>query len=155
MFKAEQVYVPAPVAKPAAARGNQELKESEKPTSRAPVSPVKPEAHDADAVIEVLTGSMKGMRVPVDSGETITLGKSASVCQLVFDSSYGLVSRKHCSVTFDGKNKVFYVTDMSTNGTYRSGNIRLEKNKKTIITSGSLLNLSNSQCIVRLVVQKK
>lgn len=155
VFKAEQVYVPAPVAKPAAARGNQELKESEKPTSRAPVSPVKPEAHDADAVIEVLTGSMKGMRVPVDSGETITLGKSASVCQLVFDSSYGLVSRKHCSVTFDGKNKVFYVTDMSTNGTYRSGNIRLEKNKKTIITSGSLLNLSNSQCIVRLVVQKK
>ena len=132
VFKAEQVYVPAPVAKPAAARGNQELKESEKPTSRAPVSPVKPEAHDADAVIEVLTGSMKGMRVPVDSGETITLGKS-----------------------FDGKNKVFYVTDMSTNGTYRSGNIRLEKNKKTIITSGSLLNLSNSQCIVRLVVQKK
>lgn len=113
-------------------------------------TPLKPE--NADAYIEILTGNLKASRIPLRDGETVTLGKNADICSLAFDDSYRNVSRKHCDVVYSRKNNVFYVTDYSKNGTYRSGNIRLEKNKKTCITGGTLLTLGNNNCIVRLKI---
>ena len=121
---------------------------AEKPANQFAQSDIE----NADAAIEVLSGSMKGMRVPINDGETIVLGKSAQSCQLVFDNSYESVSRVHCIVSFDRARRAFRVTDMSTNGTYQSGHIRLVKNQKTTITSGTLLSLCDDKCIVRLVI---
>ena len=120
-----------------------------KPLKRVP----QKEIDNADAVIEVLTGNMKGARVPINCGETIVLGNSAQCCQLVFDKSYESVSRVHCIVSMDRAGRMFFVTDLSTNGTYMSGRVRLTKNKKSVITGGTLLSLCNDKCIVRLVIQ--
>lgn len=47
------------------------------------------EAEKSDATIEILTGSMAVMKIPLSDGEILTLGKNHTVCQVVFRENQG------------------------------------------------------------------
>lgn len=52
-------------------------------------------------IISVVSGSLKGMKIPIKNGETIFLGKDPKFSNLVFGNDYVNVSRVHCSITYD------------------------------------------------------
>lgn len=125
-------------------------------------------AEKSDATIEILTGSMVGMKIPLSDGEILTLGKNPSVCQVVFTPDYTGVSRLHCTVSFSRVHKMrsfmgnknqkfdiisnkFFVTDCSSNGTYLSSKRRLEKGKRTPVNSGEIIYLCDEKCAIRLL----
>ncbi|MGN0449508.1 MAG: S8 family serine peptidase [Ruminococcus sp.] len=109
------------------------------------------EAEKSDAAIEILTGSMAGMKIPLSDGEILTLGKNPSVCQVVFTSDYTGVSRLHCTVSYSSSSKKFFVTDCSSNGTYFVSKRRLEKGKRTPVNSGEIIYLCDEKCTIRLL----
>lgn len=109
------------------------------------------EAEKSDATIEILTGSMAGMKIPLSDGEILTLGKNPTVCQVVFTSDYTGVSRMHCTVSYSSSSKKFFVTDSSSNGTYLASKRRLAKGKRTSIISGEMIYLCDERCTIRLL----
>lgn len=109
------------------------------------------EKQKPDAIIEILTGSMAKMKIPVFDGEIITLGKNPAVCQVVFTSDYTGVSRLHCTVSFSRNSQKFFVTDSSSNGTYLVTKRRLEKGKRTSINSGEIIYLCDEKCTIHLL----
>lgn len=109
------------------------------------------EAEKSDATIEILTGSMAGMKIPLSDGEILTLGKNPTVCQVVFTSDYTGVSRMHCTVSYSSSSKKFFVTDSSSNGTYLASKRRLAKGKRTSINSGEMIYLCDEKCTIRLL----
>lgn len=109
------------------------------------------EAEKSEAAIEILTGSMAGMKIPLSDGEILTLGKNPSVCQVVFTSDYTGVSRLHCTVSYSSSSKKFFVTDCSSNGTYLASKRRLEKGKRTPVNSGEIIYLCDEKCTIRLL----
>lgn len=122
-------------------------------------SPVIPEENNeselkSDATIEILSGSMKGAKVPIMNGEMLALGKNPALCQIVFDAEYSMVSRMHCTVTFDKNLNKFFVTDNSSNGTYFESGRKLEKGKRTPITNDTILYLCDENCAIRLILNK-
>ncbi len=104
-----------------------------------------------DATLEILSGSMEGMKIPVISGEILALGKNPSLCQVVFTPDYSRVSRLHCTIMFDKNIEKFFVTDSSSNGTYFAKNRKLEKGKRTAVQNGTILYLSDENCSIRLL----
>ncbi|MGN1201885.1 MAG: VWA domain-containing protein, partial [Eubacterium sp.] len=105
----------------------------------------------SDATLEILSGSMEEMKIPVVSGEILALGKNPSLCQVVFTPDYAKVSRLHCTIMFDKNIGKFFVTDSSSNGTYFATNRKLEKGKRTAVQSGTILYLSDDNCAIRLI----
>lgn len=105
-------------------------------------------------IISVLSGSMKDIKIPIKSGETILLGKDPQFSNLVFGDDYVNVSRMHCSITYNSDINAFYVVDSSTNGTYLSSS-RLDKYVRTLVPPHSELCLANQNCKISLTSQEK
>lgn len=103
-----------------------------------------------DGEISITSGSMNGFTVPIKDGETLYLGKDATVSNIVFTKDYPNVSRMHCSVTFDAKTNKYYVIDSSSNGTYLANRQRLIKGKRTPVGKNTVLLLANDECTVWL-----
>ncbi len=99
--------------------------------------------------IEILNGTMKGFAVPMEDKDLYYLGKDSKYSNIVFSADYKNVSRMHCSVEYDAQNRVYYLTDLSSNGTYIS-NRRLDKGKRTRVGAGVVVSLANSQCQIAL-----
>ncbi len=95
---------------------------------------------DCGALIGV-KGDLIGKYVRFQAGETMTLGKDASRCNVVFSDSR--VSRVHCEVTYDGNRKRYVVTDQSSNGIMTDSNEKLEKGKPTEILPGTHLMIGS------------
>ena len=96
----------------------------------------------------ILTGSMTGHTVMIHDGETISIGKDPNYANLLLTSDYTNVSRNHCAISYD-ENK-YYVTDCSSNGTFYKNGSRLIKNVRTPVKIGTILNLANENCRIKL-----
>ena len=78
--------------------------------------------------------------------EPFLLGKDSSTANGVI-IGHNAVSRKHCSITFDGKS--YYVEDTeSKNGTFVNGKL-IEKNHRVELRRGMTLRLADIEFIVR------
>jgi hypothetical protein len=120
------------------------------PEAETPVVAEAP-ARDANTgSITILTGSMEGTSIPIQDGEMVTLGKDKKLARLAFSGDYNHVSRVHCTVTFSARHRKYYVTDCSSNGTYRENRARLEKGKRTAVEPNSVILLADERCSVRL-----
>lgn len=78
------------------------------------------------------------------------IGRSNKSCQFVVDNEY--ISKIHCYLRVD-KDK-FYLTDVSSNGTFFENGTRLEKNKAYGITPGTKFYLSTRNYMVIFNVEK-
>lgn len=100
--------------------------------------------------IQVITGSMEGRQFELEDGKTYTIGKDASLANILFDASYNMVSRVHCTVTYNAKFDKYFVIDCSSNGTYFENGTRLAKNARTPVTRGTILKLADDMCKILL-----
>lgn len=92
-----------------------------------------------------LKGMYAGAKIPLNSGEYITMGRAATN-HLVFDGQNN-VSRNHCKIKWNAERKIFQFYDYSTNGTFANGskdclpqNLKMEMPPGTIIALGDDTN---------------
>ncbi len=98
-------------------------------------------------ILKGLAGTYEGASIPLNAGESLTLGRDIQHCNLVLEGSD--ISRIHCTVSLDSKGQYYYVTDHSKNGSWLNGNVRLVKEAAFRCKPGSELSLGNgSNCFL-------
>lgn len=98
----------------------------------------------------ILTGNMQGYQFELQEGKTYTIGKDSNLANILFDASYNMVSRVHCTITYNAKFDKYFVIDSSLNGTYYENGTRLAKNTRTPISRGTVLKLADDMCKILL-----
>lgn len=110
------------------------------------MTPVKePKAISADGVIVGVTGKYINAKFEMKDGAELVFGRDPQEVNIVFDQTASDVSRKHCSVRFDGKAQQYVVTDFSTTGTFLESGVRLEKFQPKTIAKGTVIYLGASR----------
>lgn len=100
--------------------------------------------------ISVLTGAMAGMNFKIADGQTVTVGKDEQLAHVVLDNTYHMVSRVHCTISYNAKFNKYFVIDCSTNGTYFENGQRLAPNTRTPVAKGTILKLADA-CKIKLI----
>ena len=88
-------------------------------------------------VIVGIAGSYRDARFDLVDGAELIFGRSPQEANIVFDQLATDVSRKHCSVRFDGRANQYVVTDYSSNGTYLEHGQPKQLSRGTVIYIGS------------------
>lgn len=86
-------------------------------------------------------GTYAGGEFSIRPGETFTLGRDESRCNLVFQDE--AISRIHCTIRLDQNGEYYHVTDHSRNGTKLNGSVRLNREEERICYPGTALSLGN------------
>lgn len=86
-------------------------------------------------------GAMQGAEFPMNDGEVVTLGRDSAVCNIILPDMD--ISRRHCTVQFNGRDNCYYVTDYSSLGVRLNGTMPLEKNAAVSCPRGSKIVLGN------------
>lgn len=76
--------------------------------------------------------------------ETIALGRDASICNLVFPENAKGISRKHCTITYDGS-RITVRDEDSTYGTFLGNGRKLHAGKTVPLTPGQRFYLANEE----------
>lgn len=105
------------------------------------------------AFVTMLSGSRTGIKQVVPSRKEITIGRQEGECQLVVSGDTN-VSRVHCKVGFDEYKQVFYLMDLSSNGTYLANGIRLVRNKYYSLKPGGKFYLSSPRNLLKVDIDK-
>lgn len=105
----------------------------------------EPKALSADGVVAGLTGKYAGANFEMKDGTELVFGRDPNEANIIFDQTATDVSRKHCSVRFDGKAQQYVVTDFSSTGTFLESGIRLEKFQPKTIAKGTVIYLGASR----------
>ncbi len=80
----------------------------------------------------------------------MAIGRSSERCNIVLDEPN--VSRVHCTVQYDDKTNVFYLIDLSSNGTFADSG-RLEQNKAYSLNPNENFYILNHQITMRVGVE--
>lgn len=91
-----------------------------------------------------LEGEYAGSTIPIDE-YGITLGRDATVSQLIFYTNNEQISRKHCHVYLDYTKNQFVLIDYSSNGTYLSTGQRLIQNQPYYLNNGDVFYFNNNR----------
>lgn len=103
---------------------------------------------DKGAYLLVLSGEKEGKRIPVLIGQELLIGREREKCQLVFEKE-SRVSRRHCAVSYDAKKNVFFILDLSTNGTYLvKGRFKLPHNQYYQILPGERFYIGSPDNVI-------
>ena len=120
------------------------ISEPSKPVSpiSEPLKPVppKPKAHPE---MECLAGEFQGMSIPITADEQILIGRDPAVANIILKNPH--ISRKHCYVRYFEQGRVFYVTDLSSYGTFLANGQRLEKGKSMELKPGAVICLGDKE----------
>ncbi len=92
-----------------------------------------------------VVGAYKDASFELADGAELIFGRLAQECNIVFDQLATDVSRKHCTVRFDGRTNQYVVTDNSSTGTYLESGMRLEKGQPKQIARGTVIYLGSSR----------
>lgn len=116
--------------------------------SRASRPEVVEKLREKNGSLVCLAGEYAGTVIPLGRSEELTIGRDGAFCNIVLSGEK--ISRKHCAVRFDSDKLAYVVTDLSSNGTYIKGGMRLIKNQPTPVACGSTLVLGNEDNLFRL-----
>lgn len=79
------------------------------------------------------------------------IGRSLEHCNIVINSIN--VSRVHCTIRYDEKERCFYLKDLSTNGTYLGNGKRIEKNELPKLQPGDAFYLLSKEYLLLVGVE--
>lgn len=96
-------------------------------------------------VIVGVAGAYRDATFDLVDGAELVFGRSPQDANIVFDQLATDVSRKHCSVRFDGRSNQYVVTDYSSNGTYLENGTRLENGQPKQLSRGTVIYLGSSR----------
>lgn len=100
-----------------------------------------------DGTITGVSGSYTGAVIPVKSGDTIVIGRDPASCSIVLKDE--MASRKHCTISFNGENGMYAVTDYSVNGVFKDGS-RLPEKTAVPMSAGSEIRIGKDGDVFRL-----
>lgn len=95
-----------------------------------------------------LGGMYQGAELPIEIGETLTIGRDAEKSNLVIQERE--ISRAHCAVSFDPIRQCYTVTDYSTNGVYLKDGSQIAQGQPVYLYSGDTIRLGNTVHVFRL-----
>lgn len=108
-----------------------------------------PAPRPSEGSITGIKGTCAGYRFDLTAGEEIVIGKDAKLSQIVIETAYKEISRKHVGVCYNMEYDQYLVTDYSTNGTWADGS-RMAPGQGTYMRHGTELALANRKNIFRL-----
>ena len=85
--------------------------------------------------IIVTKDGVRGGKWAIPYNAEIRIGRKAGANHIVIPDE--MISREHCVVRYDQKNGVFFLRDVSTNGTFSERGERYEKGKDAVLVPGS------------------
>lgn len=103
----------------------------------------KEQAYERHGMICCLTGTNKGWELKINNGEILVIGKDPKYADIIIDSSYKYISRRHCSVEYVAAMDMYRVTDLSTNGTFLISGDRLPKEFAALLPRKTIIYLRN------------
>jgi len=98
-----------------------------------------------NGVIVGKTGMYRNAVFKIKSGEELIIGRDAALSHIIVDTGAEKVSRKHCSIVYDGHLGQYIVTDYSSNGTYTEDGVRLPNKVMYSLPRGTTIYLGNRQ----------
>lgn len=101
-----------------------------------------------DGTITGVSGSYAGAVIPVKSGDSIVIGRDPASCGIVIKDEKA--SRKHCTISFNGENGMYSVTDTSSNGVFSKDGGRLPANTAVPMSAGSEIRIGKDGDVFRL-----
>ena len=101
-----------------------------------------------DGTITGVKGSYEGAVIPVKSGDSIVIGRDPASCGIVIKDEKA--SRKHCTISFNGENGMYSVTDTSSNGVFSKDGGRLPANTAVPMSAGSEISIGKDGDVFRL-----
>ncbi|MBR1692239.1 MAG: LytTR family transcriptional regulator DNA-binding domain-containing protein [Lachnospiraceae bacterium] len=96
-----------------------------------------------------ISGPYAGKLVKLVPEQEILIGRDGDICDIVFNLPR--ISRQHLRLIFHNYKRCYEVMDLSTNGTYMNGEIRLERNVRYEIEMGQTLYLGDGITVLKLV----
>lgn len=91
------------------------------------------------------SGDYAGAEFELPDGETLVLGRDPAMCSIVLEDHN--ISRQHCSVRYSSAEGKYYVTDLSSNGTFLEDGVRLQPQTEFAMERGERIYLSNQRDI--------
>lgn len=110
--------------------------------SASPVEPVYPLPKSRQGSLRCVAGSLLGASVILEPGDVIVIGRDPHVANLIVDDPK--VSKKHCSVVYDGERDLYFIVDYSSNGTTLEDGTKLVKEAQTPVERNTNIVLSKS-----------
>ncbi len=92
-----------------------------------------------------IAGKYAGANFDMVDGSELILGRDPQSANIIFDQTASDISRRHCSIKFDGKANQYIVTDYSSTGTYLEGSIQIEKGQPKTLAKGTVIYLGGSK----------
>lgn len=111
-----------------------------------PVMPSKILAKKKMPYVEIISEGKPGKIWIIPPNVEMNIGRSKSDNHIVL-SGHPEISKVHCILLYEETKNVFYIQDISTNGTYING-IRLVKNKTYVVDLESKIVFASNACIV-------
>ena len=89
--------------------------------------------------IRIQNGKYEDQILVLQKGEILNIGRDTGSCNLVLEASW--ISKKHCSICYDEREKHYIVTDYSKNGTFLQDGLRLKYKQATDIKPGNVVRI--------------
>ena len=96
-------------------------------------------------VVVGIAGKYAGANFDMLDGSELVFGRDPQSANIIFDQTASDISRRHCSVKFDGKANQYVVTDYSSTGTFLEGSIQIEKGQPKTLAKGTVIYLGGSK----------
>ncbi|MDR2355006.1 MAG: protein kinase [Clostridiales Family XIII bacterium] len=97
--------------------------------------------------ISVVRGPFKGNKWAIPKNMDILIGRSSELCNIVIDDLN--ISRKHCRIRYDAQRNLFYIMDMSSNGTFDASGNRYDRDGWTPLSPEGFFYLSTADFTIR------
>jgi len=98
--------------------------------------------------VSVSNGGKSGEKWAIPYNTDIRIGRQSGANHIVVAD--GAISREHCIVRYDQKNGIFFVRDVSTNGTFSEAGERIEKGKDIVLVPGGGFYLARGRLLVQV-----
>ncbi|NCB93880.1 MAG: DUF4234 domain-containing protein [Clostridia bacterium] len=99
-------------------------------------------------VISCIAGAYQGNQVPINSMESIVVGRSSQDANLVLEGTK--LSRRHCVITYYDDTDTYGVTDYSSNGTFYMNGSRFVALTEVRLQPGTQFYLGNRDNIIQV-----
>lgn len=108
------------------------------------ISQKQVQSDDKNACITCVSGIYSGSEFPIEAGESIVIGRDASVCHIVFPEENREISRQHCQVTLLPDASGYEIITTATYG-LQIDKYLSKSGEKLKIKRGSVLSLDDNQ----------
>ncbi len=97
-----------------------------------------------NGMIYGLSGAYKNTLFKVAPVETLIIGRDPAFSNIVIGPESRRVSRRHCSVKYDSRNKIYEIINYSNNYVIINNSTCLPKNQRVNVHKGSVIEIGDS-----------